>query len=87
MFNYIWNYCLKNKLEPYTVLYTPIRVIEDIYVLQSGKFCRIRSQYFSFKGQCLYFKAWGTYYRKEYICQAFLEIILIKSACLQKGRI
>lgn len=49
MIVYIWNYCSKNKLELYTILPAPIRAQEDIYVLQSGKLCRIRSQYFRFQ--------------------------------------
>ncbi len=62
----------------YTILYAPIRAMKDIYVLQSGKLCRIRSQYFGFKGQSLFFKAWRLSYRKIYISQEVLWLTLAR---------
>ena len=57
----------KKQISTYTILYAPIRAVEDIYVLQSGKLCRIRSQYFGFKVQSPLFQGVG------YILQEAIE--------------
>ena len=49
----------KIDFELYTILYTPIRVIEDIYVLQSGKLCSYVLNISIFKGQAPLFQGVG----------------------------
>ncbi len=76
MILYIWNYCSKNKLELYTILPAPIRAQEDIYVLQSGKLCRIRSQYFGFKGQLPLFQGVETILQEAiYKSRGFMDFL------------